>query len=216
MDIYYLGHSSFQIVGKNATVVTDPFDEKMVGLKYPKINADIVTVSHQHGDHNNVDLIENPDRVISGPGEYEIKKVSIFGIPSYHDDKKGAERGKNTIYVIETDNVRIVHLGDLGHKLSEADVDSMGEVDVLMVPIGGDYTIGPKDAADTVRSIEPKVVLPMHYQTSGLNQETFSALEGLEPFVSELGFKKEEQKKLSISESSLNTEEQVIVLLEKK
>ena len=216
MDIYYLGHSAFRIVGKDATIVTDPFDPKMVGLKFPQVNADIITVSHDHADHNAIDQVENGAKVVSGPGEYEIRKVSIFGLSSYHDDKKGQERGKNTMYVIEMEDLRIVHLGDLGHKLSETDVESMGEVDVLMIPIGGKYTIDHKVAADVVHAIEPKIILPMHYKAPGLNDETFAELEDPEPFVAELGLKKELQKKLTVKQSSLNPEEQVIILLERK
>jgi L-ascorbate metabolism protein UlaG (beta-lactamase superfamily) len=216
MDIYYLGHSSFRIVGKDVTIVTDPFDPKMVGLKFPKVSADITTISHDHGDHNAIDQMEAAGMIITGPGEYEIKKVSIFGFPSFHDDKKGQERGKNTMYLIEFEDLRIVHLGDLGHKLSETDIDAMGEVDILMIPVGGNFTIDHKIAADTVHAIEPKIILPMHYKTDGLNPETFAELEGPEPFISELGFKKENQKKLTVKQASLNPEEQVIILLETK
>lgn len=216
MDIYYLGHSSFRIVGKDATVLTDPFDSKKVGLKFPQVSADIITVSHDHEDHNSVSQVEGVVKVVSGPGEYEVKKVSIFGLPSYHDEQKGAERGKNTMYVIELEGLRIVHLGDLGHKLSESDVSAMGEVDILMVPVGGKYTIDHKVAADVVRAVEPKIILPMHYQTEGLDPSTFSELEDPEQFVNELGLKKEVQKKLSVKQATLNPDEQVIILLERK
>lgn len=216
MDIYYLGHSSFRIVGKDATIVTDPFDAKMVGLKFPSVSADIITISHDHADHNQSNQVEGEAKVIAGPGEYEVKRVTIFGLSSYHDDQKGAERGKNTMYIIETEDLRLVHLGDLGHKLSESDVDAMGDVDVLMIPIGGKYTIDHKIAAEIVRTIEPRIIIPMHYQIDGLDPKTFAELEGTEPFVTELGLKQETQKKLSIKKASLNPEEQVIVLLERK
>src|SRR4030043_2410474 len=103
MDISYLGHSSFRIKGKNASVVTDPFDSQMVGLKFPSVEADIVTVSHDHNDHNQSQLVKGVKRVVAGPGEYEIMGVSIIGIPSYHDSEKGAARGKNIIYVYKID-----------------------------------------------------------------------------------------------------------------
>lgn len=216
MDIYYLGHSSFQIVGKDVSIVTDPFDEKNVGFKFPKVSADIVTVSHQHEDHNKSEQVGGVSMVVSGPGEYEIKRVSVFGIPSFHDDKKGQERGKNTIYVIEIEGIFIAHLGDLGHKLSDSDLEALGSIDVLMIPVGGHYTIDHKVAAEIVRSVEPKVILPMHYQSEGLNPSIFASLEGVDEFVNELGLKKEEMKKLSIKEASLNPDEQVIVLLDRK
>src|SRR3989344_7397522 len=103
MDISYLGHSSFLISGKSSKVVTDPFDPKMVGLKYPKVSAQIVTISHDHEDHNKQELVTEVKKVINGPGEYEIEGISILGYSSFHDDQKGQKRGKNIIYVIEVD-----------------------------------------------------------------------------------------------------------------
>src|SRR3990170_1220611 len=154
MDITYLGHASFKLKGKNATLITDPYGS-YIGIKFPKTSADIVTISHGHEDHANTASISDVKKVIDGPGEYELAGVSIIGISTFHDDKKGAERGRNTIYIIEMDELRVVHLGDLGHKLSEDTIEELGVVDVLMVPVGGVYTIGPTDAGEIVRDIEP-------------------------------------------------------------
>src|SRR3989344_2417944 len=141
MDITYLGHSSFKLRGKGSIVVTDPFGP-VVGLPFPKhTTADIVTVSHDHEDHNAADLVEGNPFVVRGPGEYEIKGVGVVGLGVFHDDAGGTKRGKNTIYRIELDGISIVHLGDLGHELSSAQVDSLDGVDILLVPVGGVYTI---------------------------------------------------------------------------
>ena len=117
MDITYLGHSSFKIKTKTATIITDPFDPQMVGLKYSGVEGEIVTVSHAHADHNATGKVAGVKKIVEGPGEYEISGVSIMGFPSFHDNKEGAERGKNTIYVIEADGLRLAHLGDLGHTI---------------------------------------------------------------------------------------------------
>ena len=148
MEITYLGHASFRIKGKTTTVVTDPYKPDHVGLKFPKhISADIVSVSHDHPDHNAIHQIEGAAYVVNGPGEYEIKGVGVIGLSTFHDEEKGAKRGKNTIYRIEMDGLSIVHLGDLGHTLSAEEVDSLDGVDILMIPVGGVYTI---DAAKAV------------------------------------------------------------------
>jgi L-ascorbate metabolism protein UlaG (beta-lactamase superfamily) len=163
MDITYLGHSSFRIRGKNAVVVTDPYSPD-VGLKFPRhIEADIVTVSHDHGDHNAVSQVEGSPYVVNGPGEYEIKGIGVVGISVFHDTEKGASRGRNTIYRIEVDGVSIVHLGDLGHALSSDEVDALDGVNVLLVPVGGLHTIDGKVASQIITDIEPSIVIPMHY-----------------------------------------------------
>ena len=212
MEITYLGHSSFLLKGKKAKVVTDPFDPEMVGFKFPRISADIVTVSHHHEDHNKIELVTDTKRVIEGPGEYEIGGVSLLGFKTYHDDKKGEERGKNTVYVIEIDELRIAHLGDLGHKLKESLVDALGEIDVLIIPVGGYYTLPPMDAVSVVQAIEPHIIIPMHYQIEGLKKETFEKLENAEPFIKELGFPIEKTDKLSVNKIDLEGESKVVVL----
>lgn len=215
MDITFLGHSSFRIKGRTASVITDPFDPEMVGLKYSGAEADIVTVSHDHQDHNQTSLVKNVRRIVWGPGEYEIMGVSIIGLPSFHDDKGGSLRGKNTIYVFEMDGLRVVHLGDVGHELSEETVEAIGDVDILMVPVGGEYTVGPSGAAAIVRSIEPKLIIPMHYKLPGLKAETFAKLLPLEPFLKEVGVTSETLPKLVVKKEELG-EEQKVIILEKK
>jgi L-ascorbate metabolism protein UlaG (beta-lactamase superfamily) len=212
MEVAFLGHSSFRIRTPQGFLVTDPFDPKMVGLKYSGVEADIVTVSHDHLDHNQYQLVKGVKRVVAGPGEYEIAGVSIIGIPSFHDDKKGETRGKNTIYIIEAEGLRLCHLGDLGHGLSQTQVEEVGQVDVLMVPVGGVYTIGPKEASQVVIDIEPKIVIPMHYATPGLNPEVFSKLFSVEDFLKEVSLPAQRLPKLSLKKEELGEESRAVVL----
>lgn len=214
MDIVYLGHSSFHIKGKDVSLITDPFDPESVGFRFPKVSATIVTSSHDHDDHNKVENVSDVRKAITGPGEYEIQGVSIIGIPSFHDSKKGEERGKNTIYVIEMEGLRLAHLGDLGHKLSEDTVNAMGDIDVLMIPVGGHYTIDSKVAAEVARAVDPNIIIPMHYQMPGLNPSAFAALSDEKPFINELGYQVRTEKKLSLKPGSLDDESQEIVVLE--
>lgn len=217
MDITYLGHSSFKIKTKTASVITDPFDPKMVGLKYSGVEGEIITVSHNHSDHNAVDKVAGFKKVIEGPGEYEISGVSIIGYPSFHDTEKGENRGKNTIYVIEAEELRVVHLGDLGHAISEDLINEMGDVDVLMIPVGGEYTIGPKEASELVSKIEPFFVIPMHYAQEGLNPQTFANIEPVEAFLKTSGLPVEPMPRLSIKKEDILEDQNIkIIVLEKK
>lgn len=216
MDITYLGHSAFKIKTKAATIITDPFDPKMMGLKFPKNSADIVTVSHQHGDHNAVDLVGETRKVIDGPGEYEVMGVSILGYQAFHDDKKGAERGKNTIYVYEADGLRLAHLGDLGHTLSENMVGELGTIDILMIPVGGFYTVDADKASEIMRAIEPSIVIPMHYRVAGISEEIATKIATEEDFVKQSGLTPEKLEKLSVKKIDIPEEGQKLVILERK
>lgn len=213
MTIEYLGHASFKLTFKTGSIVTDPFDKLEVGLKFPKVQADIVTVSHPHFDHNKIENVAGYKKVIEGPGEYDINGISIIGVSSYHDDKKGEERGKNTIFIFEAEDLRIAHLGDLGHTLSEKQMSSIGEIDILMIPVGGVYTIDDQKAAEVARLIEPNIIIPMHYKQSGM-LEAFSGLSTEEPFVNEMGLQTEKVKKLAIKKGDIGEEDQKIVLFE--
>lgn len=217
MDITYLGHSSFKIKTKTATIVTDPFDQQMVGIKYAQQEADIVTVSHDHNDHNAIDKVTGVKRVIAGPGEYEVMGVSIIGYKTFHDAKNGEERGKNTIYVYETEKLRICHLGDLGHPLTEDLINEIGDIDILMIPVGGDYTIDSKLAAETVSKIEPFFVVPMHYQQEGLKADAFSSLTGVDNFLKETGLSVENMDKFSLKkEDTMEDQSTKVIVLARK
>lgn len=211
MEITYLGHSSFKIKGKTATVVTDPYDAKCG--KFPKdISADIVSVSHDHTDHNQIKLVEGSPFIVSGPGEYEVKGVSIVGVASWHDDSGGSQRGPNTIYVVEVDGLKVCHLGDLGHKLEEKQLEEIGSIDIAMIPVGGIYTLDVKTAAEVAKAIDPWVIIPMHYQQPGLDDATFGKLAGVEAFLREMGKQVAPIPKLVISRDKLPEETQVVVL----
>jgi len=216
MDITYLGHSSFKIRTKTATVVTDPYLAEAVGLKFPKTEADIITVSHQHRDHNAISNFGPEPFVIALPGEYEVKGVSVFGYASFHDTKNGAERGPSNIYVIESEGLRICHLGDLGTLPDATILEEISAVDVLMIPVGGEVTLGPKEAGEVINKIEPLIVLPMHYKEEGLNEEKFGNFATLKDFLVEMGTEQAEKlDKLSLTKDKLPPEMKV-VLLERK
>ena len=214
MDITSLGHSSFKIKTKNATIVTDPYDGSSVGIKFPKnITADIVTISHDHEDHNAQMNIDGRPFVVQGPGEYEIKGVSMTGLATYHDNEKGAKRGRNTVYRITADGISMVHLGDLGHMLASDDIELLDGVDVLFIPVGGVYTIDVQAAAHVAGDLEPTIIIPMHYYRSILDQKTFGSLSPVDAFLKEMG--KEGTtivSKLTITRDKLPEEMQIVVL----
>lgn len=208
MNINWYGQSYFKITGKNVTVVTDPFDAK-IGLKPPRAEADIVTISHAHFDHNNLEVIKGEPIIIDGPGEYSVRGVEIQGIGSYHDNSQGKERGTNTIYTIDVDNIKICHLGDLGQDLSDEQIDKIGNVDILLIPVGGVYTIGAEQAIEVINQIEPRIVIPMHYKVQGLNIN----LDNLDKFSKEIGASKT-LPKLSIKKKELPSEDTEVIVLE--
>lgn len=217
MEITYLGHSSFKIRSKSTTLVTDPFSPSMVGLKFPKIEADIVTVSHQHQDHNYLAGVSGEPFVITEPGEYEVKGISIFGYPSFHDSQSGEKRGKNTIFVIEAEGLRICHLGDLGSTLSPKELEEINGVEVLMVPVGGIYTIGPKEATEVIAQVEPLIVLPMHFKARSVDEKNFGALATIDVFLNNIGVPNPEKlDKLSLTKDKLPQEMKVVVLEKKE
>jgi L-ascorbate metabolism protein UlaG (beta-lactamase superfamily) len=208
MEINWLGHSCFKIKGKQATVITDPYTPD-IGYTLGKQSATIVTVSHQHPGHNCIAGINGEPHPVTGSGEYEISNVLIIGLASYHDSEKGMLRGKNTIYLIEMDDITICHLGDLGHPLTDAQTEEMGNVDILMLPVGGFSTINASTAAAIVRQIEPKIVLPMHYGTPSLKRE----LDPVEKFLKEIGTHDiTPQPKLTITKNNLPLIMQVSIL----
>jgi L-ascorbate metabolism protein UlaG (beta-lactamase superfamily) len=169
MLIRWLGHACFLVVTEGGKrIVTDPFDG-LAGYPPPAVPADIVTVSHQHFDHNAVHVVPGNPEVVRETGEYVFDGVKITGHPSYHDRKRGSQRGANIIFVIEAEGLRVCHLGDLGHRLEDDQVKALGKVDVLMVPVGGYFTIDAADAAAVVEQLAPPYVLPMHYKTPGMD-----------------------------------------------
>ncbi|MCL4338184.1 MBL fold metallo-hydrolase [Patescibacteria group bacterium] len=213
MEITYLGHSSFKLRGRSAVVVTDPYNPEKTGMKFPKVAADIVTISHGHADHSWGEGVEGDPLIISGPGEYESKGIKIFGLSTYHDQSKGSERGLNTIYRIEIDGIYIVHLGDLGHKLDDKTLDALDGVNVLLIPVGGYYTISADIASEVVSQVEPDIVIPMHYRTESHKAESFAKVATLDVFLKQMG--KENLApvpKLLVTKDKLPSEMTVVVM----
>lgn len=170
MVIQWFGHSSFLIISANGTkIITDPYESGGFGgsLHYKPISvsADIVTVSHDHADHAYVEDLPNHFTVVRQPGLHTVRGIEIKGIQSYHDSEMGSRRGGNTIFVMTVDRMRVCHLGDLGHILHPSEVEDVGSVDVLMIPVGGFYTIGPEEADRVIERLQPKLSIPMHFKT---------------------------------------------------
>jgi L-ascorbate metabolism protein UlaG (beta-lactamase superfamily) len=212
MEITWLGHSCFQLRGKNVTLITDPFPPQP-GYSLGKVNAPIVTVSHNHAGHNYVEGVGGNPRVVRGPGEYEISDVLITGVPSYHDNKRGQERGRNTIYVIHMDDLVICHLGDLGHTLQEEQLEEVADADILLIPIGGYNTINATQAAEVISQVEPHIIIPMHYRPTALVE---GKLDPLDKFCREMGVEAiNAQPKLVVTRNNLPAETQVVVLAQR-
>lgn len=164
-EIKWFGHACFRLKSREATILTDPVPRSL-GYKVDKQRADIVTLSHEHTGHTATEIISGDFKIVRGPGEYEMHEVFITGIRTYHDNKGGEERGWNTAYIIEVENMTICHLGDLGHTLSEEQVEALSSVDILIVPVGGGPVLDAEKAAEVVGQIEPKLVIPMQYRTA--------------------------------------------------
>ncbi len=185
----------------------DPFS-KEIGLRAPRLNDNIFLVSHEHFDHNNVKEAPAEAFIIRGPGEYEKSGVHFEGIVSFHDNSQGTQRGMNTIYLIRIEDMRLCHLGDLGQtKLTDEQVEAIGDVDVLFIPIGGKYTIDGKEAVDIIKQVDPKIIIPMHYKVDDLGVD----IEGPQKFLKEIGIKPEEVETYKISAKNLPTEETKLI-----
>ena len=212
MQIIWKGQSCFQIItsqGKDSQVslIIDPFGPDC-GLKVPNLSGDILLVTHNHPSHNNIKALlqQGQPFLIDGLGEYEIKGVYIQGIPAFHDKNFGKEKGGMTIYTIESENMRVCHMGDFGQKeLFPEQLEDIGEIDILLIPIGGNETIGSEEAQKIISQIEPKIVIPMHYSLPKLKAK----LDGLEKFLKVMGEKNHESlPKLTIKSKDLTTEEE--------
>ncbi|MBI2868629.1 MAG: MBL fold metallo-hydrolase [Chloroflexi bacterium] len=165
MKVKWLGHAAFLITSESGTrIITDPYNPGGP-LKYRPIKepADIVTMSHGHDDHNNLAAVTGSPAVVKSNAE--VKGIKIKAIPAYHDEEKGAKRGANTIFCFETDGLRLCHLGDLGHPLSDQQVKEIGKVDVLLLPVGGFYTVEPPVAGKIHETLKPRVTIPMHFRS---------------------------------------------------
>jgi L-ascorbate metabolism protein UlaG (beta-lactamase superfamily) len=208
MEITWLGHSCFRIRGREATVVLDPCPPA-TGYTIGKPTADIVTVSHKHDDHSFLKAVAGHPTVLDGPGEYEIQGAFITGIATYHDGERGADRGENIVFRVEMEDIRVCHLGDLGHAPTAEQAEDMTGADVLLVPVGGGSTIDGAKAAEIVGLLEARLVIPMHYKTGASKAD----LEPPDRFLKEMGVTQvEPMPKLSLSRSAIPNETQVMVL----
>jgi L-ascorbate metabolism protein UlaG (beta-lactamase superfamily) len=206
------GHACFELQGKNVTIVIDPF--KGIGIPEPKAAADIILCSHSHGDHNNAEPVLGKDGQVleSFVGSKTVKGVSIKGVAAFHDDVTGSKRGKNSIYTFNLDGVQFCHLGDLGHELSPAVLQDIGQVDVVFVPVGGNFTIGPETATIVCESLKTKMIIPMHYRVAGL-PSMFDILKTVDDFLSEKkNIERIRGPVVNIEEDKLPKETRIIVL----
>jgi len=174
LKIKYLGHSAFVLTSdEGKKVLTDPYESGSyggaVGYKPITEKVDVVTASHEHEDHFCLDGLPEGYEVVKTPGKHDAAGFSISGVKTYHDTSGGKDRGRNIVFTIDVDGMRVCHLGDLGHVLSEEEVAAIGNVDVLLVPVGGHFTIGPREALEVVKALTPAVTIPMHYKTESLD-----------------------------------------------
>lgn len=226
MDINWYGLSYFRIRESGTTVLCDPFD-KSVGLTPPKVSAEIVTVSHDAAGHSAITKSMGTPKVLSGPGEYEINNVFIHGLTTYHSKENAEGSGeessanendgpeRNVAFFFDFDGFTVAHLGDMGQvpKRSLIDDLDLGDLDILLVPVGGGDTLDPTHAVELVSMLEPKIVIPMHYQQPGLKPRLNNRLEPVDKFLKELGMAEPEPRStLKISRSSLPEETQVVLL----
>lgn len=216
MEIRWYGQSFFEIttdteVKKGVKAYLDPYSAE-IGLTPPGgLSADLVTVSHQHPDHNNLKVFSDQGIVIDTPGEYSVSGLDIKGILSYHDAKSGEEWGTNIIYLFSSEDIRLAHLGDLGHLLNEKQIREIDGVDVLLIPVGGKHSLSGKDAVKIIKQLEPKVVVPMHFKVPGIKAE----LADLDNFCKEMGIcATEPVQKLVLKKGSLEGKEMEVVVLE--
>jgi L-ascorbate metabolism protein UlaG (beta-lactamase superfamily) len=213
MEITWYGHSCFRLTERNyATVVTDPFDNKSIGYSALKLKSDIVTVSHDAPGHNNVDAVKGASHVIDGAGEFEIGGVFVTGVATDGGGaakKKGKGSANNTIYVFDYDGITVAHLGDLKQTPTQSEIESLGTINVALVPVGGGGGLNAAKAAEVISLIEPNLVIPMHYSTPAVKLP----LDSLSKFIKEMGLSKPEtQPSLKVTRSGLPDETHVVVL----
>jgi L-ascorbate metabolism protein UlaG (beta-lactamase superfamily) len=207
-EIRWFGHNCFRIKAREATILMDPVG-KQTGYSVSKQTADIVTVSHEHPGHNNLQMVKPDYALINGPGEYELHGIFVTGTRTYHDKVKGAERGYNTVYEIDLEGIRIAHLGDLGHLPDEDAREKIESIDILMVPAGGGPLLSPAEIAEVVGNISPKMVIPMQFR-AGKGDKDRAAVD---EFCKHLGIPMPEPvDKIVVKSSDLSDQMQMVVL----
>ena len=185
LQIRWHGHSCFEVTN-DVTLVTDPHDGKSIGIPAPSVVGDIILVSHDHYDHNSVKTVEKEgSKVVTDERKRTISDVEISGVPSFHDEERGAKRGKNIIFKFVMEGIRFCHLGDLGHEIDDETAEKIGDVDVLFIPVGGTFTIDDKHAWNVIKTIKPKIIVPMHYKIGGLSLP----IAGIDAFLEQAPYK---------------------------
>ncbi len=210
MKIKWLGHASFVITASDGTkIVTDPFGD-YTGLKHTPINetADIVIISHTHGDHVGGKISGNPTK-IDRSGDNKAGSITFQGIETFHDVNRGKDRGQNIVFCFSVDGVRICHLGDLGHELSESTIKEIGNVDIMMVPVGGFYTIDADVAGKVCKQLKPRIVIPMHYK----NEKCEFPIAGVDEFLKgKSNVRRIDGSEIELSSDQLPKDTEIIVL----
>jgi L-ascorbate metabolism protein UlaG (beta-lactamase superfamily) len=205
MKIKWFGHSCFLIETNGTKILTDPFDESIgYPAKFPEV--DLVTVSHEHSDHNTINNVKTYKQVLRGTVDKEINGIKIKGVPYFHDEARGAKRGRITIFKINSENLSLVHLSDLGTRLTENEVKELSDVNILLIPVGSVFTIGPEEAWEVVNQLKPNIVIPMHYKTKYLRSD----LLGVNEFLK--GKQYEEKDILDISKETLPEQTKIYVM----
>jgi len=208
MEIIWYGHACFRLRDRGLSIITDPYG-KDIGYQLPRLRADVVTISHDHPDHNCVENVREVRKVFSGPGEYEVGGTFITGIPTWHDKRQGKDHGPNTVFVFEMDNLTVCHLGDLGHVPTQSQVEVLSNIDILLIPVGGGTALTASQAAEVISLLDPLMVIPMHYKTP----LTTARLSPLSAFLKEMGLSKTPSlEMLKITKGDLPEETQVVIL----
>lgn len=214
MRIKWLGHAAFSITASDGTaIITDPYRPGAFGgaIGYGPITDrfDVATVSHKHADHDGVDALPGSPIVVDRPGRTEAKGITFDGIATYHDRSRGSQRGENTVFCFTLDQVKVCHLGDLGHTLDDAFAAQIGPVDVLLIPVGGTFTIDAQGASQVVSKLKPKIVIPMHFKTPKVGFD----LDGVERFTSgKSNVEFSNSSELDITPETLPAETKIVVL----
>ncbi|HPU44259.1 MAG TPA: MBL fold metallo-hydrolase [Dictyoglomaceae bacterium] len=219
LEIKYFGHSCFRITFENGfSLIIDPYSS---AYPMPKTTADLMISSHEHDDHYNPKFVEGKVEILvgtkNGGKDWNLfnktyKGIKIWNIPTYHDDAKGSKRGKDSITVIEGDGIKIVHLGDIGTLLSEKELEQMGKVDILIIPVGGFYTLNQADAVELIKEIKPKIAIPMHYKTEYTKDWPISPLDDFLKLIKDFKVKTYNTSTLKISKDDLPKETEIWVL----
>jgi L-ascorbate metabolism protein UlaG (beta-lactamase superfamily) len=211
MKIKWFGQSCFSLTAENGTkIVMDPY-HNILGYKLPEIDALIVTISHNHGDHNNVGAVKGDFVLIREPGVFSQAGIGIKGIQTFHDNVSGTIRGKNVVYNFKIDGLNVCHCGDLGHLLSPKQISEIGKVDILLLPIGGRATLGAGSAAEVAKQLDPAVVIPMHYRTKALGIFGF-LFEKLESFIIVSKKEVKNYKELDVNLSNIKDLPGIVIL----